>query len=206
MPSFVSPLTSGSGTLAYMSTVSGSQPQVTGSPQVASVLSPGSVLPSFGEATEYTHQQTSSASILSSAQTTFSGSQQSSLPVLSGFQTAGALPSILPSSSTTVTSSRGGAGTAMHDLRDLVVSLPPDAPKLLAVSGHTEEVETTYVSVQTHSVNAPSKGCTIQTGINSVSRSRHGRPGGAGCFLVCFFYQPLYRGFVFSGLPPSPSY
>ncbi len=57
----------------------------------------------------------------------------------------------------------------MHDHRDLVVSLPSDAPELLAVSGHTEEVETTHVSVETHSVNPPSQGCTTLTGINSVS-------------------------------------
>ncbi len=57
-PLSVSPLTSGSGTLAYVSILSGSQPQVTGSPRVASQRSPGSVLPTFEEATESTRQQT----------------------------------------------------------------------------------------------------------------------------------------------------
>ncbi len=53
---------------------------------------------------------------------------------------AGTLPSILPSSSITVTLSRGEAGMALHDHRDLVVSLPPEASQLLAVSEHTEEL------------------------------------------------------------------
>ncbi len=82
-PLSVSPLTSGSNTLAYVSTLSGSQPQVTGSLRAASLQSPGSVLPTFEEATESAHQQTSSASISSSVQTTFAGSQLSSLLILS---------------------------------------------------------------------------------------------------------------------------
>ncbi len=135
-----SPLTSGSGTLAYVSTFSGFQPQVTSSARAASHQSPGSVLLTFEEATESAWQLTSSASILSSIQATFAGFQPSSLP--------------------TVSSSRGEAGTAMHDQRDLVVSLPSHASKLLAVSEHTEEVETTHVPVETHSVNPPSQGCT----------------------------------------------
>ena len=85
-PLSVSPLTSGSGTLAYVSTLSGSQAQVTGSPRVASQRSPGSVLPTFEGDTESACQQMSSASILSSAHTTFAGSQTSSLLVLSYFQ------------------------------------------------------------------------------------------------------------------------
>ncbi len=125
MPSFVSPLTSGSGTLAYVSTLSGLQPQVTGSPRVVSLQSPVSVLLTFEGATESARQQTSSASILLSVQTTFAGSHPSSLPVLSGSQMAGALLSILASSSTTVTSSRVEAGTAMLDHRDLRLSLCP---------------------------------------------------------------------------------
>ncbi len=111
-------------------------------------------------------------------------------------------PSVLPSSSTTVTLLRREAGTAMHDHRDLVVSLPSDACELLAVPGHTEEVETTHVSVETHSVNPPSQGCIILTGIISISRSRHDRPGGAGHLFIC--YQPPFRGFIF--VPPPPSF
>ncbi len=64
-PLSVCPLTSGSGALAYMLTLSGSQPQVTGSPRVVSLWSPGSVLPTFEDVTELAHQQTSS-SVLSS--------------------------------------------------------------------------------------------------------------------------------------------
>ncbi len=141
-----------------MSSLSGSQPQVTGSPQAASLRSPGSALPTFEEAT---------ASILSGVQTTFADSQPSSLLILSGFQTAGPLPSILPLSSMPVTSSRGEAGIALHDHRDLVLSLPSNASELLAVSGHIEEVETTHVSVETHLVNPPYQGCTTLSGINS---------------------------------------
>ncbi len=112
---FVIPVTSESGTLASMLTLSSSQPQVAGLPPVASCQSPWSVLQTFEEATESTHQQTSSASILSSVQTTFVGSQSSSL-------------------------SRGDAGLAMLDHKDMVVSLSSDAAELLAVSEHTEEV------------------------------------------------------------------
>ena len=43
-PLSISPLTSGSGTLASLSTQSGSQPQVTGSPRAASLQSPSHLL------------------------------------------------------------------------------------------------------------------------------------------------------------------
>ncbi len=58
---------------------------------------------------------------------------------------------------------------ALHDPRDLVVSLPCDVSKLLAVSEHTEEVEMTHVPVETSLINLPSQGCTTLPGINSVS-------------------------------------
>ena len=79
----VIPVTSGSDTLASGSNPSGLQPQVAGSPRVVSHLFPGLVLPTFEEATESTCQQTSSASILSSVQNTFVGSQPSSVSILS---------------------------------------------------------------------------------------------------------------------------
>ncbi len=65
--------------------------------------------------------------------------------------------------------SRGEAGSALHDHRDLFVSLPSDVSELLAVSEHTEEVETTHVPVETPLINHPSQGCTTLPGINSVS-------------------------------------
>ncbi len=107
--------------------------------------------------------------ILSTVQSTFAGSQPSSLPILLGSQTAGTPPSTLPSSTTTVSLSRGQAGLALDDHRDMVTSLPSDVSKLLAVSEHTEEVEMTHVPVETFSVNPPSHGCTTLFGINSLS-------------------------------------
>ena len=56
------------------------------------------------------------------------------------------LPSTLPSISSTFSLSRGEAGMAMHDHKDLVVSLPSDASELLAVFEHTE-LETIHVPV-----------------------------------------------------------
>ncbi len=82
---------------------------------------------------------------------------------------AGILPLTLPSTSSTVSLLRGEIGSAMHDDRDLVVSLPSDASKLFAVSEHTEEVETTHIPVKTRSVNPSSQGCTTLCGINLVS-------------------------------------
>ncbi len=49
------------------------------------------------------------------------------------------------------------------------LSLTSDVTELLAVSEHTEEVETTHVPVETSSVNPPSQGFTTLAGINSVS-------------------------------------
>ncbi len=58
----------------------------------------------------------------------------------------------------------------MLDHMDMVISLPSDASELLAVSRHTEEVETTHTPIETLSVNFPSQGCTALSGINSFSR------------------------------------
>ncbi len=77
--------------------------------------------------------------------------------------------STLPSSTTTVSLSRGEAGLAFHGHRDLVTSLPSDVSELLAISEHIEVVETTHIPVEVISVNSPSQGCTTLIGINSVS-------------------------------------
>ncbi len=76
------------------------------------------------------------------------------------------LPSTLPSISSTVSLSRGDAGLAMLDHRDMVVPLPSEASELLAVSKHTEEMETTHIPVETLSVNPPSQGYTAFPVIN----------------------------------------
>ena len=88
---------------------------------------------------------------LPSSQSTFAGSQLSSVSILSTTQTAGTLPSTQLSIVLTITSFRGGgdAPLAMLDHRDLVVSLSSDASKLLAVSEHLEEVVTTQNPVET---------------------------------------------------------
>ncbi len=200
----ISPLTSGSGTLAFLSTQSGSQPQVTGSPQAASLQSPGSVILTFEEATsESTHQQTS-VPFLPTIQNTFVGSQPPSLSILSSSQATEAPPSTLPSL-TTVSLSSGEAGLALHDHRDLVVSLPSNVSKLLAVSEHTEEMEMTHVPVETPSVNPPTQGCTTLTGINSVSldlgtANQVGQAASSSA-LQTTFTNPLTVG---SFLQPSP--
>ncbi len=82
---------------------------------------------------------------------------------------AGALPSTLPSITSTVPLSRRQADLAMLDHRDLVISQTSDASELLAVSEHTEAVENTHSPAETHSVNPPSHGCNTLPGINSVS-------------------------------------
>ena len=199
-PLSVSPLTSGSGTLAFVSTLSGSQPQVTGSPRVASLWSPGSVLPTFGEATESARQQ----SPLPRFYRVFKPRLLSLSHLLSRFYRV--FRRLGSSLNFTVTSSRGEAGTAMHDHRDLVVSLPSDAPKLLAVSGHTEEVETTHASVETHSVNPPSQGCTTLTGINLVSldlgmADQVGRAASSSASQTSFT-NPLTMRSFFAAFPP----
>ncbi len=73
--------------MAYLSTPPDSQPQVTGSRATAG-RSPGSGLLTFEEATGSTRQQTSSATVVSSAQDTFADSQLSSLSNLSSSVTA----------------------------------------------------------------------------------------------------------------------
>ncbi len=65
-----------SGTLAICSTQSDSLPQVTGSSQVASQRTPGSVLPTFDESTEPTSQQSPPASTCSIGEEPSSGTQQ----------------------------------------------------------------------------------------------------------------------------------
>ena len=160
MPTFVFPVTSGSGTLANVSAPSVSLHQVAGSPWEASRRSPGSILSTFEEATESTNRQMSSASSLSSVQKTFVGSLSSSVLISMDTQTAGALPSTIPSTSSTISLSRGEADLAILDHRYLIVSQSSDAPELLAVSGHAEVVETTHIPVQTLPVNPPSQGCT----------------------------------------------
>ncbi len=143
-PLSIPPVSSGSGTLANTSTLSGSQPKVSGSPRVVCHQSLGTILLTFEEAIELTIQQTSSASILVSVQNTFVSSQLSSVSILWTSQTAGVLPSMLPSISSTVSPLMVEAGLAMLDHRDMVVSSPSDASELLVVSEHTEEVETTH--------------------------------------------------------------
>ncbi len=76
---------------------------------------------------------------------------------------------------------------------------------LLAVSGHTEEVETTHVSV-THSVIFFSQSCSTLTGINSVSldlgmTDQVGQAASSSVFAA-FFYQTPFRGFVFAASSP----
>ncbi len=131
-----------------------SQSQVTGSPQAQAGRSPGSVLPTFKEATGSTRQKTSFATVLS-VQVTFADSQLSSVSNLSRSLTAGAPLSTLPSSST---ASRGDAGSALQDHRDLVTSFPLNVSELNAVSECIEEVEMTHIPIETPSVNPFSQG------------------------------------------------
>ena len=88
---------------------------------------------------------------------------------------------------------------ALHDPRDLVVSLPCDVSKLLAVSEHTEEVEMTHVPVETPSVNPLSQGFTTLAGINLVSLDV-GMANQVGQAAFLYLYQPRYHGFV--SVPP----
>ncbi len=162
-PVTVSPLTKGSGTLAYLSTPLITQPQVTGSSRAAAARYPGSVLPTSEEATGSTRQQTTSAMVVSSVQNTFADSQLSSLSNLSSFVTAGAPLSILPASSAI---SRGDTGLALQDHRGLVTSFPLNTSELTAVSKHVEEVETTQLPLETLTVNPSSQGFTLP-GINN---------------------------------------
>ncbi len=164
-PVTISPVTQGTGTLAYLSTPSDSQPQVTGSPRAAAGRSPGSGLPTFEEATRSTRQQTSSATVVSSTQDTFADSQPSSLSNLSSSVTAEPPLSVL---SATSTASRGESGLALQDHRDLVTSFPPRASELTTVSERIEEVETIHIPVETHSVNPTTQGFTL-SGINTGS-------------------------------------
>ena len=146
-----------------MSTLSGLQPQVAGSHQVESRQFPGSVSQTFEEATESTNQQ----SLLPRFYRPF----RTRLLALSRllFLFAEAPPSILPAS-TTVSLSRGEAGLALHDHRDLVVSLPPMFPNCWQFPNIPRKLrQHTHVPVETPSVNPPSQGCTTLTGINSVS-------------------------------------
>ncbi len=70
--------------------------------------------------------------------------------------------------STSTAASRGEAGLALQDHRDLVTSFPSIASELTTVSGRFEEVETTQLSVETHSVNPTSQGFAL-SGISSGS-------------------------------------
>ncbi len=167
-PLTVSPLTQGQGTLDYLSTPPVSQPQVTGSPRAAAGRSPGSVLPTFEEATGSTGQQTSSATVVSSGQDTFADSQPLSASNLSSASTMAGAP--LSNLSTVTAASRGEAGLALHDHRALVTSFPSIASELTTVSGRTEEVETTQIPVEPPSVNPSSQGFALP-GINSGSFS-----------------------------------
>ncbi len=115
---------------------------------------------------------------------------------------AEAPPTTLPSSST-VSLSRGEAGLAFHNHRDLVVSLPYDISELSAVPEHIKEVETTHVPVETPSVNPPSQGFTTLTGINSVSLDL-GMANQVGQAASDHLHQPPYHGFVLSPPPPPP--
>ncbi len=197
-PVTVSPLTKGSGTLAYLSTLLVSQPQVTGSPRAASARSSGSVLPTFEEATGSTRQQTSSATVVTSIQNTFADSQLSSISNLLSSVTAGAPLSTLPSS---LTVSRGDTGSALQDHRDLVTSFPLSFSELTTVSEHIEEVELTHITVETPSVNPSSQGFTLP-GINLVSAqpTSRGRPP-PRLFLRRLSLTPL-PWVRFCGLPP----
>ncbi len=69
----------------------------------------------------------------------------------------------------------------------MVVSLPSNASELLAVSEHTEEVETTHVPVETFSVNPSSQGCPSHSGLVGM--------------------EPLFplASQLSSGLPEAPS-
>ncbi len=63
-----------------------------------------------------------------------------------------------------------------------------------------QEMETTHIPVETHSVHPPSQGCTTLTGINSVSLDlgMTGQVGQATSSSAShFFYQPPFHGFVF---------
>ena len=107
------------------------------------------------------HQQTSSATVVTSTQNTFVDSQLSSVSNLSSSVTVGAPLSTLPSL-------RGEAGSALLNHRDLVTSFPLSASELTAVSERIEEVQMSHVPVETSTVNPSSQGFTL-TGINSVS-------------------------------------
>ena len=94
---------------------------------------------------------------------------------------------------------------ALHDHMDLVVSLPSGVSKLLAVSKHTEEVETTRVPVETPSVNPPSQGFTTLTEIKSVSlelgTANQVEQATSSSALQTISTTPLTRGFVFAPPP-----
>ncbi len=120
---------------------------------------------------------------------------------------AEAPPSTLPLP-TTVSLSRGEAGLALHVHRDLFVSLTSDVSELLAVSEHTEEVETTHVPVETPLINPPSQGCTTLPGINSVSLDLDmanqvvQAASSSADYFADYLYQTPYRGFIFAPPPP----
>ncbi len=201
----VSPLTSGSGTLAYLVVQSGSQTQVTGSPKVASFQSPGSVIPTSKEATtESTRQQRLLPQFYRPFRTRLLAQPPSLSRYYPSSQAAEAPPSTLPSSMT-VSLSRREAGLALHDHRDLVVSLPSDVSELLAVSEHTEEVETTLVPVETLSVNSPSQGCTTLPGIKSISldlctANQVGQAASSSALQTTYINAPTIGSFL---RPPS---
>ncbi len=146
---------------------SGSQPQVTGSPQVVSRQSPRSALPTFEEAVKSTGHQTSSASITSSVQEMSAGSQP---PLVSTFSTPPeCLHSIQSLTSLAIVVSVEDADLAMLDHKSLIANFPSDGSELLAISGHHEEVVTSQNPAETQTFIPLSWGCTVLPGNNSVS-------------------------------------